>query len=150
MREKLLANITSLGVRNVTVVEGDAEAIPLPDASVDVVTTNGVLNLVPDKGRAMREIARVLRPDGWLQLADIVLDKEPSAVCRANPELWAECVVGAVTREAYLDDLGRAGLTQVQVLQVLDYFQASPSEATRRVAASLGAAAIVLKATRPG
>jgi SAM-dependent methyltransferase len=145
MREKLLASIERHGVRNVTVMDGNAEEIPLPDASVDVVTTNGVLNLVPDKDRAMREIARVLRPGGMLQLADIVLGAEPSAACRANPELWAECVVGAVTREAYLDSLARAGLTQVEMLRALDYFHASPSESTRRVAASLGAEAIVLK-----
>jgi SAM-dependent methyltransferase len=150
MREKLLGNVERGGARNVTVVDGNAEQIPLPDASVDVVTTNGVLNLVPDKNRAMGEIARVLRPGGRLQLADIVLGKEPSAACRANPELWAECVVGAVTREAYLGSLARAGLTRVEVLHVLDYFQGSPSESTRRVAASLGAVAIVLKAATRG
>jgi hypothetical protein len=81
-----------------------------------------------------------------LQLADIVLGAEPSAACRANPELWAECVVGAVTRDAYLDSLARAGLTRIEMLRALDYFHASPSDSTRRVAASLGAEAIVLKA----
>jgi len=150
MREKLVANAERLGAANVTVLEGNAEEIPLPDASVHVVTTNGVINLVPDKDRAFREIARVLRPGGRLQLADIVLDQEPSATCRANPELWAECVVGAVTRDAYLGALARAGLSEVTVLGVIDYFQASPSETTRKVAASLGAKAMVLTAMKPG
>src|SRR5262245_16096181 len=68
MREKLLANITGCGVRNVEVVAGSAEKIPVPDQSVDVVTTNGVLNLVLEKARAVSEIARVLRPAGRLQL----------------------------------------------------------------------------------
>ncbi len=150
MRDKLLASIERLGVQNVTVIAGNAEAIPLPDASVDVVTTNGVLNLVPDKERAVREIARVLRPGGRLQLADIVLGQEPSAACRAKPELWAECIVGAVTRERYLGLLEGAGLRRIEVLAVLDYFAASPSEETRKVAASLGAQALVLRAERVG
>ncbi|HXG43539.1 MAG TPA: methyltransferase domain-containing protein [Gemmatimonadales bacterium] len=147
MREKLLAAADRLGARHVTVIAGNAEAIPLPDASVDVVTTNGVLNLVPDKDSAVREIARVLRPGGRLQLADIVLGREPSAACRARPELWAECIVGAVTRERYLGLLQAAGLTGIEVLEELDYFRASPSEETRKVAASLGAQAMVLRAT---
>jgi SAM-dependent methyltransferase len=146
MREKLLASADRLGVRHLTVIAGNAEKIPLPDASVDVVTTNGVLNLVPDKLSAVREIARVLRPGGRLQLADIVLGREPSAACLARPELWAECIVGAATREQYLGLLGAAGLTGIEVLEVLDYFQASPSEETRKVAASLGAQAMVLRA----
>jgi ubiquinone/menaquinone biosynthesis C-methylase UbiE len=62
MLEKLRGNIALAGVANVEVIAGNAESIPLPDASVDVVTTNGVINLVPDKSRAIREIARVARP----------------------------------------------------------------------------------------
>ena len=90
MLEKLRANIALAGVANVEAIAGNAESIPLPDASVDVVTTNGVINLVPDKSRAIREIARVMRPGGRLQMADIVVQSLPSEACRSHPELWAE------------------------------------------------------------
>ena len=73
MREKLLRNAQEMNAANIHVLEGNAERIPLPDASVDVVTSNGVLNLVPDKQSAFREIARVLKPSGRLQIADIAL-----------------------------------------------------------------------------
>jgi ubiquinone/menaquinone biosynthesis C-methylase UbiE len=149
MRDKLRRNLAAAGVANVEVLTGNAEAIPLPDASVDVVTTNGVINLVPDKPRAIREIARVLRSGGRLQMADIVVQSLPSDACRAHPELWAECVVGATTEESYVASLEAAGLRSVEVLSRSDYFAGSSSPETRKVAASFGAHAIVLRARKP-
>ncbi|MGQ0639763.1 MAG: methyltransferase domain-containing protein, partial [Gemmatimonadaceae bacterium] len=78
MRDKLRANATAAGATNIEVLEGNAEEIPLPNECVDVVTSNGVLNLVPDKPRAIREIVRVLASGGRLQLADIVVESLPS------------------------------------------------------------------------
>src|SRR5690606_7324579 len=98
-----------------------AEAIPLPDASVDVVTSNGVLNLVPDKPRAFAEIARVLKRDGRVQISDIALARPVSDKSRADPKLWAECVVGAVVEDDYLDKLREAGL-DIEIVARLDYF----------------------------
>lgn len=147
MREKLRANLRAAAITNVEVVQGDAEEIPLPDASVDVVTSNGVLNLVPDKRRAFRELARVLRPGGRVQIADIVLGRRASEACRSDPELWAECIVGATTEGAYLSHLREAGLTDAEVIARLDYFARSSPE-TREVAESLGAVAIVLRARK--
>jgi SAM-dependent methyltransferase len=147
MREKLQANVGLAGVANVEILAGNAEAVPLPDRSVDVVTSNGVLNLVPDKARAFREIARVLRPGGRLQLADIVVKSLPSDACRANPELWAECIVGASTAESYIAGLEAAGLHSVTILDQRDYFAGSSSAETRRVAGSFGAYSFVLRAT---
>ena len=92
MRDKLAVNASEAGRNNIEILDGNAEAIPLPDASVDVVTSNGVLNLVPDKATAMTEIARVLRPGGRIQIADIVLATDPSEACRSQPRLWAECI----------------------------------------------------------
>jgi SAM-dependent methyltransferase len=149
MRHKLRAVTASAGITNVTVVEGDAESIPLPDESVSIVTSNGVLNLVPDKRRAVSEIARVLRPEGSLQLADVVLASLPAATCRDNPDLWAECVVGATTEEAFLAMLVDVGLTDVEVLHRLDYFAASSSDETRKVAASFGAQSVAIRARKP-
>lgn len=149
MRDKLRANAVVAGASNVEVFAGDAEAIPLPDASVDVVTSNGVLNLVPDKPRAIREIVRVLRRGGRLQMADIVVRSLPSAACRAHPELWAECIVGATTAESYVAEFEAMGLCDVRVLSRSDYFSGSSSAETRKVAGSFGAHTVVLRAEKP-
>ena len=149
MRSKLRANAASAGAPGLEVLAGNAEAIPLPDTSVDVVTSNGVLNLVPDKPRAIQEIARVLRAGGRMQIADIVVRTLPSEACRAHPELWAECVVGATTAESYVAGFEAAGLCDVEVLSRSDYFAGSSSAETRRVAGSFGAHSVVLRALKP-
>ena len=76
------------GFKNVEFRKGDATDLPLPDGGVDVVISNGVLNLVPEKDKAFREIVRVLRPGGRLQIADIVVEEELSEDIRRNIELW--------------------------------------------------------------
>jgi arsenite methyltransferase len=76
-------------VTNVDWLRGELESIPLPDASVDVAISNGVLNLSPRKGRAMSEIFRVLRPGGRISLADIVLDEELPPEVMTDPDAWA-------------------------------------------------------------
>lgn len=149
MLRKLERNATATGARNVEPVGGNAEEIPLPDESVDVVTSNGVLNLVPDKPRAVREVFRVLRPGGCVQVADIVLRNPSSEACREHPELWAECVVGATVEDAYLEMFRSAGFSDVEVLDSHDYFSGSASRETRRLAASLGGHAIVMRAEKP-
>jgi arsenite methyltransferase len=149
MRNKLRATAAGAGAANLEVLAGNAEAIPLPNASVDVVSSNGVLNLVPDKPAAIREIARVLRPGGRIQIADIVVETLPSEACRAQPELWAECVVGATTAESYIAGFEAAGLCDVQVLGRRDYFSGSRNAETRRVAGSFGAHTVVLRAGKP-
>ncbi len=88
MRDRALHSAASAGLTNVEVHQADATALPLPDASVDVVISNGVLNLVPEKEKAFAEIRRVLRPGGRLQLADIVLDAELGEDVRRNIDLW--------------------------------------------------------------
>jgi arsenite methyltransferase len=76
------------GLGHVDVREGDTEALPVDDASVDVVISNGVLNLTSDKGRAFAEIARILRPGGRLLLADIAVENELSEQIRSDIDLW--------------------------------------------------------------
>jgi arsenite methyltransferase len=144
MREKLQRIVTAQQIEHVRVVEGNAEQIPLPDASIDVVTSNGVLNLVPDKPAAFGEIARVLKQEGRLQISDIALRVPVSEQSRANPQLWAECVVGAITEDDYVAQLRDAGLS-VEVLSELDYFARSVNASTRRAAHALGAHAIVMR-----
>jgi arsenite methyltransferase len=149
MREKAAGNARLIGARNVDLIDGNAEDIPLPDASVDVVTSNGVINLVPDKTAVAREIHRVLRPGGRVQIADIVVRDVPSDACRANPQLWAECIVGATTGADYLSTFRSAGFEDVELVSELDYFAASRSESTRRTADGFGAHSIVMRARKP-
>lgn len=148
MLDKLRRNAHSMGATRVQLLEGNAEEIPLPDASVDVVTSNGVLNLVPDKRRAFAEIVRVLKPGGRLQVSDIALRNPVSEKSRADPQLWAECVVGAVVEDDYLVLLREAGLA-AEVIGRQDYFSGSVSADTRRAARTLGAHAITLRGKRP-
>ena len=148
MREKLQRNVAAKQSGHVRVLEGNAEHIPLPDASIDVVTSNGVLNLVPDKPAAFAEIARVLKPGGRLQISDIALRVPVSEQSRNDPRLWAECVVGAITEDDYVSLLRGAGLS-VEVLSNLDYFAGSVNASTRRAASGLGAHAIVVRGSKP-
>jgi ubiquinone/menaquinone biosynthesis C-methylase UbiE len=144
MLAKLRNNVALADAANVEVIEGDAESIPLPDDSVDVVTSNGVLNLVPDKPKAFAEIHRVLRPGGRVQVADIVIGCPVGENARRDPKLWAECVVGASLQHDYVELFHSSGFAEVTVLREFDYFSASASADTRRVAQSLGAKAIEL------
>jgi arsenite methyltransferase len=148
MREKLQRIVAAKKIGHVRVIEGNAEHIPLPDASIDVVTSNGVLNLVPDKPAAFGEIARVLKPGGRLQISDIALRVPVSDQSRADPRLWAECVVGAITEDDYVSLLRAAGLS-VEVFHDLDYFAGSVNTSTRRAAHALGAHAIVMRGFKP-
>ena len=148
MRAKLGQTLARHGIRNVEVIEGGAEAIPLPDASVDVVTSNGVLNLVPDKRKAIAEIRRVLRPGGRAQIADIVIRRPVTMDCATDPKLWAECVVGATVDEDYLQLFRDGGFDDVRRLREHDYFALSPSAETREIAGRFGARAVELSMRR--
>ena len=88
MRDRARGSAVAAGLTNIEVHRADATSLPLPDASVDVIISNGVLNLVPEKEKAFSEIRRVLRPGGRLQLADIVLDAELGEDVRRNIDLW--------------------------------------------------------------
>jgi SAM-dependent methyltransferase len=149
MLDKARTNAAKMNAQNVTLIEGNAEKIPLPDASVDVVTSNGVLNLVPDKPRCFAEIFRVLKPGGRIQISDIVLGKPIKESSRENPQLWAECIVGAVLEDECLRMFRDAGFRDVQAVLHVDYFSKSPEPDTREVAASYGAQTVVLKGTKP-
>ncbi len=97
------------GFFQVDLVEGSIDELPFPDASFDVVISNGVINLSPVKHRVFAEAARVLRPGGRLAVADIVSSRALRERTRRNVELWAACIAGAIPRDSYLAALEGAG-----------------------------------------
>jgi SAM-dependent methyltransferase len=109
MKAALLAHTHSIG--NVKLVQSRLEDTPLADESADVVISNGVINLCPDKPRAFEEAARLLRPGGRLALADIVSGRELAERTRRNTDLWAACIAGAIPQDDYVAALEAAGLT---------------------------------------
>ena len=89
MRRRAAQGAAAAGLTNVEVRDGDATRLPVDDASIDVVISNGVLNLVPEKERAIAEIARVLRPGGRVQIADIVIEEVLPESALRDVDLWA-------------------------------------------------------------
>ena len=115
MVSKAEVNNIKMGYRTVEFVLGDIENIPLPDASYDVVISNCVLNLVPDKGKAFSEIHRVLKPGGHFCVSDIVLKGELPDDLRDAAALYAGCVSGALQIEQYIGKARDAGFTGLEV-----------------------------------
>jgi arsenite methyltransferase len=96
-------------------VEGEMEDLPLPDASVDVVISNGVLNLSPRKSRALAEVARVLRPGGRVCIVDLTVEEDLPPEVLASEASWAGCIAGAVSERVLRAKLERVGLADVAV-----------------------------------
>jgi radical SAM protein with 4Fe4S-binding SPASM domain len=107
----------ALGYDNVQFHRGFLERIPLEDASADIVTSNCVINLSPDKAAVFREIWRVLNDHGRAVVADIVADTEVPPALRADGQLWGECISGALSEDAFLAALERAGFYGVTLLK---------------------------------
>jgi SAM-dependent methyltransferase len=108
-------NQRKAGVTNVEFLKGDMEDIPLPDASVNVVISNCVINLAADKARVLTEAFRVLHPGGRLAVSDIVVRGEVPQEIRRNVELWMGCVAGALEESDYRAKLAAAGFTGIDI-----------------------------------
>jgi arsenite methyltransferase len=115
MRQLARANAAKAGVANAYFIDGDMEDVPLPEASVDVVISNCVLPVLPDKRRALGEAYRVLRPGGRLALSDIVTRNPVPDVLKANLKAWLWCLGGALTEEEYREHLMEAGFADIVV-----------------------------------
>ncbi len=135
------------GVKNATVVQARAPKFQV-DGPFDVITTNGVLNLIPEKERTLERLHELLAPGGTITIADIVLARPPAVACLADAKLWAECLVGAYTEETYVKAMKDAGFTDLKIHTRRDYFSNSSSKKTRETAADLGASAWELTAKR--
>ncbi|HEU5002168.1 MAG TPA: arsenite methyltransferase [Actinomycetota bacterium] len=130
------ANAAEAGIANVEFLKGHIEAIPLPDASVDVVISNCVINLSPDKGAVLAEVARVLRPGGRFAVSDVIADPDLDEATRADMAAWTGCIAGALTADSYRGLLAAAGLGDVEIRE------------THRVHPQAGSA--VIRARKPG
>ena len=108
-------NATEAGVSNVEFIKGHIEAIPLPDASVDVIISNCVINLSGDKRRVLAEAFRVLKPGGRFAVSDVVVRGEVPAAVRRSMELWIGCVAGALEESEFRRLLTDAGFTGVEI-----------------------------------
>ncbi len=115
MLELARRNAAEAGVTNVEFLHGYLEDIPLPDATVDVVISNCVINLAADKLTVLREAARVLRPGGRLAISDVIADQGMDAATQADLAQWTGCIAGALTTGQYEHDLADAGLIDVQI-----------------------------------
>jgi arsenite methyltransferase len=135
MHELARANAAQVGVENVEFLKGYLEDMPLPDASVDVVISNCVINLSGDKPQVIREAGRVLRPGGRFAVSDVIADPDMDENTRADMAAWTGCVAGALTETEFRDILQNAGLGDIEI------------RATHRVHEH--AAAAIIRARKP-
>lgn len=115
MISKAERNLSKLGYKNVEFKFGDIENIPLDNSTADVVISNCVLNLVPDKQKAFNEIIRILKPGGHFCVSDIVVKGEMLEAIREDVSLYAGCVSGALKQEDYLSVIEKAGFKDISV-----------------------------------
>lgn len=134
------------GIGNVDFREGYLEALPVDDGWADLVISNGVLNLVPDKAAALAEMHRVLRPGGRLQLADIVLGRPVSDGSKHDVSLWTGCIAGGLPRDELAALVAAAGFVGVQILDGTDIFAGAPQHSNAAAYGTIGAG---IRARRP-
>ena len=119
MTDEMLAlareNQRRAGVENVEFLKGDIEAVPLPDASVDVIISNCVVNLAADKRKVITEAFRVLKPGGRFAVSDVVVRGEVPEEVRSSMELWVGCVAGALTEQEFHTLLSEAGFVAIDI-----------------------------------
>jgi arsenite methyltransferase len=117
MLDRTAAAAAQADLRNVDTLHADIEDIPLPDGSVDLIISNGVLNLCPRKARAFAECRRVLRPSGKLCVADMTVEEdELPAEVLTHPAAWSGCTAGALTERDFVRKLDRAGFGQIEIV----------------------------------
>jgi len=158
MLELARENQRKAGVTNVEFLKGEMEEMPLPDGTVDVIISNCVVNLSPDKDRVLAEAFRVLKPGGRVAIADIVVRGSVPQELRRSLELWAGCVAGALEEDDYRRKLAAAGFTDIEIESLREYTAGDAEtgglgELVRQYAMkgadSLGFISAVVRARRP-
>ena len=135
------ANAETAGASNVEFVKGTIEAVPLPDASVDVVISNCVINLSTDKPAVLAEAYRLLRPGGRFGVSDVVAEDHLDAAQRAARGTYVGCIAGALSIGEYRDGLAAAGFTDISITpthQVADGMHSAIIRASKATAAVAG------------
>jgi SAM-dependent methyltransferase len=155
MLERARANQKAWGMENVSFVEGCLEDIPLPDGSVDVVISNCVINLSPDKEKVFREIHRVLADGGRMALSDMVFVKPVPDEVQRSLSAWSGCVAGALLEDDYRRMLSEAGFVSVSVErerifsfseeELEKLFPDLPKKFSRQISGSLASAFVSAK-----
>jgi arsenite methyltransferase len=130
------ANQQEAGITNAEFIKGRIESIPLDDESVDVVISNCVVNLSPEKERVLNESFRVLRPGGRLAISDIVFRVEPSEAIRSAMGLWGSCISGALTEASYRAELAAAGFVDIDIEFTREYSPEMITELAPELASS--------------
>jgi len=115
MLKKAIENNKKLGYKNIDFVRGDIEDMPLKDNSFDVIISNCVLNLVPDKEKTFSEILRTLKPGGHFCVSDVVIIGELPEKLRENAEMYAGCVSGALEKNKYLQIIEESGFKNIKI-----------------------------------
>ncbi len=143
-------NAVKAGVTNAEFREGRLEALPVDSGTVDAITSNCVINLVPDKAVVFKEIARILKPGGRLVISDIVLDKPLPPEIEKDVYAYVGCIAGASMRESYFAMLKDAGLGDIEVVKDVDYGEVVIDHArpeAERLAAKAGVSLDSLRGT---
>lgn len=138
MIEKARQNATKSNYRNIEFRLGEIENLPVADNSVDVVISNCVINLSPDKKRVFQETYRVLKPGGRIMVSDITLLKELPTAVKSSIAAYVGCVAGATTREEYLATVADAGFQEVEIIGESSAKGLYDSETAQAFAGSLG------------
>ncbi len=156
MLEKANANLQKTGFKNINFVKGDIEDMPLQENSFDVVISNCVLNLVPNKNKAFQEIFRVLKPGGHFCISDIVLDGHLPEKLLKDAEMYAGCVSGAMQKSKYLEVIKQQGFSNIEIKSekhsiipddlLLNYL--SQAELEQMKASNTGIISITVNATK--
>ncbi len=130
MRDYAKASAEKAGLSHIVDIrEGFMEKLPVEDESIDVVISNGVVNLSPDKEKVFKEIVRVLKPGGRLFLADVVVQRELKLDARSSPELWAACIGGSLPEPELFEISSAVGLSEGKILERFDCFRNTSAEA---------------------
>ncbi len=159
MLELARENQRQAGVTNVEFLKGEMEEIPLPDGSVDVIISNCVVNLSPDKDKVLAEAYRILKPGGRVAIADIVVRGQVPEELQRDLEAWAGCVAGALEEGEYVDKLESAGFADVEI-ETLQEYTASDAEGAglgellrkygKKGDEELGFISAIVRARKPG
>lgn len=116
MIQKARTTASKYGYRNVEFRLGEIEKLPVENSSVDVIISNCVINLSPDKQKVFREAYRVLKPGGRIMISDLVTEGELPEEIKKSFDAWAECVAGALEKNEYLNTVRKAGFQKVKVI----------------------------------